>query len=374
MATIDSSVFYSTLGLSDNASLTDVDARYLELTSFLSGPKNRGNQEDAKLEQEKVDKEYHTILSKLLMSKEKIQERVTEHVTEPFTMRQVINAEDRILMPNTDNKYWSIVRRLLETSDSQASDGRKVDWVKPPGFGILEIEGDIIDAPDRAVIVHAVNCQGVWGCGMAAQLRKQMKFPYAFGVYKDHCLRAEKPYDLIGTCLLIEPQPGDYSHKMQRVMDKWEPENSLVSGATVDGKRHWIACLFTSVGYGRPNMAANNPGKDPQKLILKHTRYALEELRTRLEGFGPSNLNEETNWQADDMKPGELWSGKFNSGAFGVDWEMTRDILEDEFETFERPWTVIRKFNKSDCESPDTGGNGHAQQSSRQHSRWGLTR
>lgn len=119
----------------------------------------------------------------------------------------------------------------------------------------------------------------------------------------------------------------------------------MISGATVFEKRRWIACLFTSVGYGKAHMPVNNPGKDANGLIVKHTRCALEELRVRLEEHCPSNFNEETNWRTDDRKPGAIWSGKFNSGAFGVDWEDTRAILEEEFRNFERPWIVVEKIN-----------------------------
>lgn len=123
-------------------------------------------------------------------------------------------------------------------------------------------------------------------------------------------------------------------------------DSIVVPSSTVQGTRHWIACLFTSIGYGKPNISKNNPGKDSPVAILKNTRAALEELKVRLEDFGPSNFNEETNWMTDDEKPGEIWSVKFNSGAFGVDWEETRVILEEEFNDFERPWTVVERRNQ----------------------------
>ena len=119
-----------------------------------------------------------------------------------------------------------------------------------------------------------------------------------------------------------------------------------VRDASVFNKRRWIACLVTSAGYGTPNIKTNNPGKDSKVAILKHTRYALEELRVSLERFGPSNFDEETAWETDDQKPGEIWSCKFNSGAFGVDWQETLEVLEEEFAGFERPWTVVEKSNR----------------------------
>lgn len=149
--------------------------------------------------------------------------------------------------------------------------------------------------------------------------------PAAFAVYRAHCKKAYRPFDLVGTCLLIPPQAADFEQLLQK-----EP-------------RRWIACLFTSLGYGQRNIGHNNPGKDAPSTILKNTRVALEELRTRLEEFGPSNFNECTREVTDDLKPGEIWSPRFNSGAFGVPWRDSQAILQEEFEGFERPWTIVDK-------------------------------
>jgi ADP-ribose 1''-phosphate phosphatase len=115
--------------------------------------------------------------------------------------------------------------------------------------------------------------------------------------------------------------------------------------ATLFEKRRWIACLFTSIGYGEPHKAMNNPGKDSQERILGYTRDALEHLRVLLEEYGPTNFDEETNWQTDDDKPGDIWCCKFNSGAFGVNWDHTCYVLEEEFAGFERPWTVVTRVS-----------------------------
>lgn len=120
-------------------------------------------------------------------------------------------------------------------------------------------------------------------------------------------------------------------------------DSFIVKGASVFNKRRWIACLFTSIGYGKPNKTTNNPGRDSEDLILRNTRHALEELRARLEQYGPSNFDEETSWETDDNKPGGIWSCRFNSGAFGVDWDKSRRVLEDEFRSFERPWTIVQR-------------------------------
>lgn len=105
--------------------------------------------------------------------------------------------------------------------------------------------------------------------------------------------------------------------------------------------RLWIACLFTSLGYGKKNMRLNNPGRDTVRKILYNTAVALENLRTQLEEFTPSNFDEETAWDTDDDKPGEIRACKFNSGAFGVPWEETEALIEQEFKDFERPWVIV---------------------------------
>ncbi len=137
---------------------------------------------------------------------------------------------------------------------------------------------------------------------------------------------------------------------MRRILDKSDSTSTLTPKATVFERRRWIACLFTSVGYGKPNMAANNPGRDSTERILKSTGHALEDLRTQLEDFGPSRFDQWTSWEMDDDKPGEVWSVKFNSGAFGVRWEETLEVLQAEFCNFERPWFVVEKPEVTETE------------------------
>lgn len=167
----------------------------------------------------------------------------------------------------------------------------------------------------------AVNCQGVWGMGIALEIKKRL--PQAFAVYHQRCV--DLGSDLIGQCLLIPPQPADYEVRTRHHL--------------VYSHRRWIACLFTSTGYGKKNRS--NPGRDPVDQILTHTKTALGDLRMQLEGFGPSNFNADSNWQTDDEKPGRILAVKFNSGAFGVPWESTEALIKEVFEGFERPLYVF---------------------------------
>ena len=114
--------------------------------------------------------------------------------------------------------------------------------------------------------------------------------------------------------------------------------------------RRWIACIYTSIGWGKPNMRINNPGKDSPANILKHTEMALKSLRSKLEEFGPSNCNKKTRRETDDEKPGEIWSPRFNSGAFDVDWNDTLDVLVKQFVDFERPWIIVERVSQEDHE------------------------
>ncbi|KAK5266834.1 ADP-ribose 1''-phosphate phosphatase [Exophiala xenobiotica] len=335
--------FYAVLGLPADATLDDLDERYLQLTSHWNSPKTANSKDEGVKKQKLVDEAYHLLLPRFI----EMRKEIPGQVKEEYTIRQVMNGQDRIQLPSTDeNDLWvpppPSSRPSSEGSESPGSDSADSDPGSPPSFCIYEVKGDILEVPDRAVIVHSVNCQGVWGYGVAGELKKA--FPQAYKVYRSHCLQARKPYDLIGTCLLIPPHPVDYSPKIQRTLDKSESTSTLTSKAPVPERRRWIACLFTSIGYGRPNMAANNPGKDSKERILKSTGHALEDLRTQLEEFGPSRFEEGTSWDTyDDNKPGEIWSVKFNSGAFGVGWEETLEVLQAEFCNFERPWFVVEK-------------------------------
>ncbi|RAL16928.1 uncharacterized protein BO97DRAFT_452941 [Aspergillus homomorphus CBS 101889] len=166
---------------------------------------------------------------------------------------------------------------------------------------ILEIEGNLFDAPNGAALIHSCNCRGVWGKGIAKEFRG--KYPNAYLFYRAHCREyAAHPEEVVvtgeagprriqlpeGTALLIPPQPGD----------------SQFNG----GRQHWIICLFTSPGFGTQ--------VSPVNILLENTECAV------------SNLKKEINQlRAQGIAMGSLWSCRFNSGLFGVDWAHSRDIL-----------------------------------------------
>ena len=159
--------------------------------------------------------------------------------------------------------------------------------------------------------------------GIALQLKKEL--PHAFKRYEERCNAAGT--SVIGQCFLIPPQRADYE-----VKDRLK---------TVYSHRRWVACLFTSTGYGKRNKAKGNPGRDSVPEIQRHTKTALADLRLQLEAFGPSNFDDTTRWRTDDEKPGKILAVKFNSGAFRVPWALTEALVHEVFSGFERPWHVF---------------------------------
>ncbi len=162
---------------------------------------------------------------------------------------------------------------------------------------------------------------------------------------------------LIGTCQLIPPQEEDYEpaaitsmppSKRRRVelsSSKSIPKESLSL------RRHWIACLFTSIGYGKPTK--NHPGMDKPDVILENTRKSLVDLKEQIFKFESKEEEEEEEKEVSTLRiakaegemPGELWSCKFNSGLFAVDWADTRKVLEEELKGLGKTVRVVSPPN-----------------------------
>ncbi|KKK18341.1 hypothetical protein P175DRAFT_0499367 [Aspergillus ochraceoroseus IBT 24754] len=172
---------------------------------------------------------------------------------------------------------------------------------------IREIEGDLFDAPNGAALIHACNCQGSWGKGIALAFRN--KYPTAFAIYRSFCqnhARNIQDQDVSprtgrkiqlpeGRALIIPPQAQDYDEQ--------------------GSKKHWIVCLFTSRGYGRNVSSA--------EVILENTELAVADMKKQLQELSESPAGEY------DIAVDGLWSCRFNAGLFGVDWSLSRQVLED---------------------------------------------
>ncbi|RAH60260.1 hypothetical protein BO85DRAFT_457130 [Aspergillus piperis CBS 112811] len=168
--------------------------------------------------------------------------------------------------------------------------------------GLLEIQGSLFDAPEGAALIHACNCRGTWGKGIARVFRSN--YPAAYEVYRSHCRQfSSKPrYNTIttsdgtrkarlpeGTALIIPPQKRDYENDRR--------------------KRHWIICLFTSRGLGRM--------VSPEDIVLENTELAIADMKKQLDHI-----------EDQEGRLLDLWSCRFNSGLFGVEWARSREILE----------------------------------------------
>ena len=160
------------------------------------------------------------------------------------------------------------------------------DDIPPPEPGsksitITEVTGDIFDAPENALLIHACNCMGSWGAGIAAAFKE--RYPGAFSVYHKHCADTANKAELVGTALLIPP------------CEKGE-----------DAPQHWIGCLFTSRRFGR--------GKDAPKQIVENTGPAMHALMEQVAEEADGAIT-------------EARMCRINAGKFGVPWQDTKAAI-----------------------------------------------
>lgn len=121
----------------------------------------------------------------------------------------------------------------------------------------------------------------------------------------------------MGTALLIAPPPPNTS--IQRQASKIP---------------HYIACLFTSLDYGKR--------VSPAEEILENTRNALKDLAKQV-----------AEMRALDEDMGNCYAVRINSGKFGVEWQKTKAVLE----AGELDITVVRpEEGKADVAGVEVGG------------------
>lgn len=143
-------------------------------------------------------------------------------------------------------------------------------------------KGDVMNVSDPlSILVHACNCEGRWGSGVAVCFRQ--RFPQAHHDYQILCRL--HGHGLIGTTLICDDQ------------------------------KPAVGCLFTSRGYGQQ--------KDSVDQILFATDRAIKHM---FEQLAP-NIH--------------IHSPMINAGLFAVPWEKTEEIINRHLEL--RPdlkWTV----------------------------------
>ena len=148
---------------------------------------------------------------------------------------------------------------------------------------ITEKIGDLFDAPDNSILIHACNCRGHWGSGIAAAFRR--RYPMAYKKHRLYCGSARNTDDLLGTAQLIAPCEKR------------------------GGKKHYVACLFTSCRFGL--------AKDSPSDILAATEPAMKDLMAQISKLGPQG-----------MPVSEVRMCHINSGLFNVPWKETKELIE----------------------------------------------
>jgi hypothetical protein len=163
---------------------------------------------------------------------------------------------------------------------------------------------------------------------------------------KSHSVTASCFQKALG--LLIPAQERDYIQGSGqptrcgrgRLAAVWWP----VAGLNRNKRKHWVVCLSTSCHYG--------PKISPPDVIIGNIKFAVEDLKRQLTEL-QNDAEIGVNSASDGIKgrevpswedgPGELWSSKFNSGLFIVDWEKSRKALEDS----DLKVTVVRALTES---------------------------
>ncbi|KAJ5970209.1 uncharacterized protein N7479_000127 [Penicillium vulpinum] len=176
---------------------------------------------------------------------------------------------------------------------------------------VQETPGDLFDAPNGAALIHACNCKGAWGAGIARAFRE--RYPAAYEIYRQHCLMyQEQPVTNTITDLRDEdPQPTLVVHRPLGTALIIPPQQSDFS---LHRRRHWIICLFTSVHYGSR--------RDSEDMIVNSTFAALQHLSGQLHGLSLQTSD------TGNERPHSLYSSRFCTGLFNVPWDRIRKLIE----------------------------------------------
>ena len=113
-----------------------------------------------------------------------------------------------------------------------------------------------------------------------------------------------------GTALIIPPQKRDY-----------EAEGADKGKGDTTKKKHWIICLFTSRQFGK--------NVSPPDTILANTELAIADMKEQLARLAVRNTDEGEENGSGMSAPRELWSCRFNSGLFRVEWSRSRRVMEE---------------------------------------------
>lgn len=156
---------------------------------------------------------------------------------------------------------------------------------------IVYNKGSLFDAAkDKNILVHACNCQGVWGSGIAKEFKTLYK--EYFEMYREACDEAKADdRDISGTAQVFSIPTTDFE----------------------------IGCLFTSYDYGDK--------KDSELTILRNTELAIRDL-----------LSIARLWKSEGTI--QVHSPKINAGLFAVPWDKTEKIIDEAIKDKDVEWTV----------------------------------
>ena len=148
----------------------------------------------------------------------------------------------------------------------------------------------LFDVQGKVILVHAANCQGVMGAGIASEFKK--RFPEAVALYE---------YDFRKTGQLTGMSPSAGTAKI------YKTNNPDI----------FMGCLFTSWNYGK--------FVDHPDAIVTYTQHALKKFLR----------------QTQAMPNFKIYSNKFNSGLFHVPWEKTEELIKTELLKYPSVvWTI----------------------------------
>ncbi|ESA43498.1 ADP-ribose 1''-phosphate phosphatase, variant [Neurospora crassa OR74A] len=189
--------------------------------------------------------------------------------------------------------------------------------------------------PPGSLLIHACNAQGDWGTGIARIFRTH--YPGAYKAYQAHC--SSIPITSTST----SSQTNNLLQDQEEAAESVDPiqarknalakhQRSLVGTALLipprpsvpDDKKHFVGCLFTSLGYG--------PYRDPAVAMMKATGKAMEDLMRQVAEW---NVNVNVNATATKKKKSmnmvigpEMRMPRIDAGKSAVEWEMTKEVLE----------------------------------------------
>jgi hypothetical protein len=159
MGNIDYDQYFRLLNVPYDVSLEELDQRYFELVESCTLQQLHGSK-SAKLDLDGVDEAYGAIMRTFLRTA--AEPRVTPE--KEYSMQQIVNGQERITKPSiVFSDLWG-GPVPIRTADPrhQSMEEIEIDLDIPeehgtprvPGLVIQQIDGDIKDAPDRAVIVR----------------------------------------------------------------------------------------------------------------------------------------------------------------------------------------------------------------------------